>query len=490
MSSLRRQTLWSMMPILVTSVVSIVSVPLYFKVLSAQMYAMWFYVGTLTGAFGFMDLGVGVAVGRFIGVAMGRDDQAAVEEYWATGNAIVFPFVLFFAIVFVVGGGIWGPEWFKVSGADATILRWAILWGGVSLFFSYYGQMWNILAQAHLDFKYLSILGTWTGLASTLGTVGVALLSKNVAIIMAYTTALALCRFVLLYLRGQNHYQLPLKISHFRKARLLEMLPYTTKTFGLLLSGSLLGSLDRAFLGRLAPAADFAAFGVSQNIGGRISGLSVAIMGPIFNNTARGVGGDQTKKPADVYRESFKFMFPWYSLVIIGVFFWSGPVTELWLGAKYGNAVGQTFPWIVAALCFTAISSISAAQLGGLDRVGTGLIVQTLANLMSAAGVVAGWYWWGIAGAAAGFFASRLVYVFQDALVRKWVGISIGEYFSIMPIVGRQLAVVGAVWVLFRFLPASAPVQSLGALLSGILCGGLELAASLGWGSVKTLPAT
>lgn len=469
------------MPILVTSVVSIVSVPLYFRVLGDQMYAMWFYVGTLTGAFGFMDLGVGVAVGRFIGVAMGRDDQTAVEEYWATGNAVVLPFVLFFATLFVVVGGIWGPEWFKVRGSDATTLRWAILWGGVGLFFSYYGQMWNILAQAHLDFKYLSILRTWIGLASTLGTVAVALLAKNVAVIMAYSTILGLLQFVLLYLRGNSHYKLPLKISHFRKSRLLEMLPYTLKTFGQLISGSVLGSMDRVFLGRLAPAGEFAAFGVSQNIGGRISGLSVAIMGPIFNNTARGVGGDQSKRPIDVYRESFKFMFPWYSLVIIGVFIWSGPVTELWLGAKYGNAVGQTFPWVVAALCLNAIANISGAQLGGLDRVGTGLIVQTLASLLSAAGVVAGWHWGGIAGAAAGFFAARLIFIFQDALVRKWVGISMDEYFTNILIIGRQVAVVGGVWLMFRFFPANCSVQSLGAVLAGIVSGGFEIAASLGW---------
>lgn len=474
-----------MMPILVMSLVSVVSVPLYFRVLGDQMYAMWFYVGTLTGAFGFMDLGIGVAVGRFIGVAMGRNDQSAVEEYWATGNAVVLPFILIFATVFVLVGGIWGPEWFKVTGNDAATLRWAILWGGFGLFFSYYGQMWNILAQAHLDFKYLSILRTWTGLLSTLGTVGVALLSKNVAVIMAYSTVLGLLQFVLLYLRGNNHYKLPLKISNFRKSRLIEMLPYTLKTFGQLISGSVLGSMDRVFLGRLAPATDFAAFGVSQNIGGRISGLSVAIMGPIFNNTARGVGGDRSNKPINVYRESFKLMFPWYSLVIIGVFFWSEPVTKLWLGVKYGNAVGQTFPWVVAALCLNAIANISGAQLGGLNRVGTGLIVQTLASLLSATGVIAGWYWGGISGAAVGYFSARFVFVLQDALVRNWIKVPLDEYLTIVFIIVRQVAMLGCVWGVFRFLPKNSPVQSLGAIMAAILSAGVEMAVSLGWLAIK-----
>ena len=280
------------MPILVTSVISVISVPIYFRVLGDEMYAMWFYVGTMTGAFGFMDLGLGVAVGRFIGVAMGRKDDQAVREYWATGNAIVFPFVLFFAIVFMVVGGVWGPYWFHVKGSDITTLRWAIFFSGFGLFFNYYGQMWNVLAQAYLDFRYLSILRTWMGLSTTMGILAVALITKSLSAIFLFSTLLAALQFFLLFQRGHWHYKLPLRVSDFRRARLLEMLPYTMKTFAQLLSGSILGSLDRVILGRLAPAGDFAAYGASQNIGGRIAGISVAIMGPIFHNTTRGVGGD------------------------------------------------------------------------------------------------------------------------------------------------------------------------------------------------------
>jgi hypothetical protein len=171
-----------MMPILVTSVVSIVSVPLYFRFLGEEKYALWIFIATLTGAFGFMDLGMGVATGRFMGVALGKSDQEAVQEYWATGNAIVFPMVLFFALSFIVAGTIWGPTWFRVAANDLSMMRWAIFWGGCGLFFSYYGQMWHMLAQTYLDFKFLSLLRTATSLVSTLGTVAVALWTKNVAV--------------------------------------------------------------------------------------------------------------------------------------------------------------------------------------------------------------------------------------------------------------------------------------------------------------------
>jgi O-antigen/teichoic acid export membrane protein len=471
--SLRKQTLWSMLPILLTSIVSIVSVPIYFRVLGAEMYAIWFYVGTLTGAFGFMDLGLGVAVGRFIGVALGRNDTQAVKEYWATGNALVLPFVLFFAIVFVVIGATWGPGWFNVQGSDATTLRWAMLWGGLGLFFNYYGQMWNILTQTYLDFKYLSILRTWIALLTMLGTIGVALIWKNVAVIVALTTLFACLQFVLLFWRGKHHYQLPLRFQEFRMARLREMLPYTLKTFGQLISGSVLGSLDRVFLGRIAPALDFAAFNVSINIGSRISGLSVAIMGPVFHNTTRGVGGDTTRKPSEVYQQSFDLMFAWYSLAIVGVFFWSSPVTEFWLGSKYGSAVGDAFPWIVSALCLNAIANISGAQMGGLDRVGTGLILQTIISIGSVVGVVAGFHFFDLRGAAIGFFLPRILWIVQDLLVRRWIGID-QSLRSILWIPFRQILLVATVYIPSHLITSNIAYLTCLAIVSAALCVGAE----------------
>lgn len=437
-----------MLPILLTSVISIVSVPIYFRVLGTEMYAMWFYVGTLTGAFGFMDLGIGVAVGRYMGVAMGAGDEQAVREYWSTGHVIALPFLIFFALIFVILGTIWGPHWFKVPAEKATILRWAMLFGGISLFLNYYGQMWNILAQAKLDFKFLSILRSIISVASTGGALAVALFIPNVAFIVAFTTLLAAIQFFLLVHRGNHTYQLPVLFSQYRKSRFLEMLPYTLKTFGQLIAGSVLGSLDRLFLGRFAPAIDFAAFNVSMNIGSRITGLSVAIMGPVFNNTNRGIGGDTMRSPARVYQESFNFMFPWYSLMILGVFLWSGPVTELWLGSKYGDAVGQAFPWIVSALCLVALGNISSAQLGSLNRVGTSLLFQIAISIVSLIGVVAGWHVAGLYGAAVGFFITRLLCIGQDFFTRNLLNLDVASYAECFAPILRQATVQIPLWAI------------------------------------------
>src|SRR5690554_5223694 len=102
--SLKRQTLWSMSPLLVMSALNLFSVPLFYRFLGEDLYALWLSVATFTGVFGFADLGLGVAVGRYIGIALGKGDQAAVREYWGTGNLMALAVVVPMATVFTLVG--------------------------------------------------------------------------------------------------------------------------------------------------------------------------------------------------------------------------------------------------------------------------------------------------------------------------------------------------------------------------------------------------
>ncbi|MEI6399771.1 MAG: hypothetical protein WCO71_13465, partial [Pseudomonadota bacterium] len=186
--SLKKQTLWSMAPLLVVTVVNLFSVPMFYHSLGPERYALWFYVLSFSGSFGFMDLGLGVAVGRYMGVALGRGDQAAVRGYWATGHAIALPLLGSMALVFT-GIGVWfGPKWFHIAPDQASMLQSSFVAGGVGLFLSYYGQFWNILSQAYLDFKFLSIVRIAISLLQILPSLLIAYLTGNPFLIILWTT--------------------------------------------------------------------------------------------------------------------------------------------------------------------------------------------------------------------------------------------------------------------------------------------------------------
>ncbi len=459
--------------------ISIVSVPIYFAVLGDEMYAILFYVGTLTGAFGFMDLGIGVAVGRFIGVAMGAGDESAAKEYWSTGSIIALPLISFFALVFVAGGLLWGPAWFKVGGENASTLRWAVLAGGVGLFFSYYGQMWFVLSASLFDFRFISLVRTTLSLVTLGGSVLVAIATKSAAWIVAFTALASAVQFSLLLNRGNRKYEFPVKISDFRLVRLSQILPYTLKTFAQLVSNSLAGSLERILLGRFATPTEFASYNVSFNVASRFQGASQAVMGPVFANSSRGVGGDANRHPRAIYGETFKMLMPFYLFITLWVVAWQKPLLTAWLGDERGALVSLSFPWVVMALSISAVTNISAAQLGSLDRMGTGLAISLVQNLLAGALTYAGWHIDGLRGAAVGLLLSRVASLIQDWIVRKHIGYKLGRDEVKLILMAAALGGISiAISATLYLLPIPAWMFLWTAAFSG-LAGMLPLAAAV-----------
>jgi O-antigen/teichoic acid export membrane protein len=229
--SIKTQTLWSAIPLLIVTAINIVSVPLFYRFLGPTMYALWFYVLTFTGAFGFMDLGLGVAVGRYVGVALGKNDLVAVREYWGTGNIIAIPLLAAMATVFAITGVFFGPRWFNIDSSFVRLLQWSFAVGGVALFLSYYSQFWVILSQAHLDFKFLSILRTFTSVVQIVPAIILAWATRNPLVLILWGAAVGALQLVIFIWHAKRSYKLGFGFMHAAWHRAREMALYTGKTF-------------------------------------------------------------------------------------------------------------------------------------------------------------------------------------------------------------------------------------------------------------------
>ena len=466
--SLKRQVLWSMTPLIVVSVLNIFSVPLFYRYLGTEMYALWFYVITFTGMFGFADLGLGVAVGRYMGMALGRGDHAAVREYWGTGNAVALPLLALMGAAFAGLGVAFGPKWFNVSPANVNLLRVCFVAGGFALFLSYYGQFWNILLQAHLDFRFSSLLRIAMGALGVIPAVAIAWATGNPAWIVfwgALTGVVQLALFVW-YSRRQFHLGFDLRAA--KRARLHEMASYTGKTFAALVVGAFAVSIDRLVLGRLAPATDFTHYANCVNVGARLQGLGGAVMGPVFHNTSRAVGGDETK-PAAIYNEMFNFTFGWYALASVCTAVWHPVLMRVWLGQEFGAEAAPLITPLVIAFCLTAIANISGSQLGALNRLGTTLTFIIATGVLTAAGVYVGWRLGGVVGVAYGFLTSRIAYLAQDLYAIRLV--KAGGWLSLKT--WTSLAAQSLLGGLFALVYLLFPRTSLWLLIPAVAHAGL-----------------
>jgi O-antigen/teichoic acid export membrane protein len=401
-----------MAPLLVVTGLNVISIPLFYRYLGAEMYALWLYVQTLSGSFGFIDLGLGTAVGRYLGVALGKGDRAAVKSYWATGNAAAIPLLCLMGGLFVFVGVFFGPKWFNIPATNGSLLRWSFVIGGVSLFLSYYNMFWNVLSQAHLDFKFLSLVRIGTTLLSIVPSIVLARLTGNPLLLIIWGTVVALIQLVVFVAHARMSYDIGVELTHASLARLREMATYTGKTFATILINSVFGSIDRLILGKLAQPADFTNYTIASNMGARLSAFSMAAAAPVFNNTSR--ISEDSRAHARIYNETFRFLIGWYALAVVWITVWHQPVAQAWLGPAVGSKVGPLLPPLMLAYALTAISIISSSQLGALNRVGTQAIFHLISGLFTLPAVYFGWKIAGLHGASLGFLLSRAPLFIQD----------------------------------------------------------------------------
>jgi O-antigen/teichoic acid export membrane protein len=481
--SLKRQTYWSLVPVVTITGVSFFSLPLLLRYLGEEMYALTGYINTLTGMFGFADLGLGVAVGRYIGVALGKGDTEAVRGYWGTGNLIALPMLGFMGLAFAVLGAVFGPMWFQVSPANANLLRACMVVGGVSLSLSYYSQMWNILLQAHLDFRFSSQMQVVVNLLQTVPAVLIAWATRNPFWVLLWGAVVNVVQLSTMIWYARRQHGLGVSLRAARKDRAMEMLPYTLKTFASLLTGSFAMGIDRTLLGRLASSVDFVRYDVCARMGSRVQAVGSSVMGPVFHNTSRAVGGAKTSAAA-IFDEMFQFMFGWCLLASIWSAIWHPVALRLWLDYISGkNIAAQAAPLftpIMVAFCFAALASVSGAQLGPLDRAGARLVFITAGGLLTGLGVWLGWRAAGMVGVAYGVLASRVVWVVQDfyvmrlAKARGWLS---GQLW--LSALGQGL-VGGILALTYLFVPADSFWLLVPAGLHAVIVGGWLLRHPIG----------
>jgi O-antigen/teichoic acid export membrane protein len=427
--SIKRQTLWNMAPMMVTAVTGFISMPLYLRFLGPENYAIWGYVLAFGGMFGFADLGLGVAVGRYVSMALGQGDQAAVRSYWGTGNLIILP-TLFLMAGCLVGLGCWlAPKWYPV-GAHLVLFRYCIVAGSLELLFSYYSQYWLILSQANLDFRFVGSLRAIMALVRVVPAVLLVYLTRSPLLMVFWFAVAALIELILFVWHGNKIYQLGWEFSSASMARGREMFGYLSKNLAVMLTGSFFNNIDRNVLGRYASAGDYSYYSMAGNPATKLQSVSNSVMGPVFYNSSRLASEDRHSAAAAVYNETFRFVFSWYLLAAVWVATWHPVFIHFWLehtmGAKDGAAaavvVGPLLVALVIAACFGAIFNISTAQLAALNRMGATLAFSAAAGMFAIFGVYEGWHLGGVQGAAWGFVLSRFPYVLQDIYTARVIG--------------------------------------------------------------------
>lgn len=104
-----------------TVVQGLVMVPLYLRYLGAGMYGAWLASGDLLGWLGLLQMGIASLVTQRMAAAHGRNERAALGEYYAAGLAVQ---AVLMAVLIGLGIAVapFVPGWLGIHGDEARVL--------------------------------------------------------------------------------------------------------------------------------------------------------------------------------------------------------------------------------------------------------------------------------------------------------------------------------------------------------------------------------
>ena len=138
----------------IASIIGIVLIPFVLGKLGSRLYGAWVLVGTLTGYYGLLDLGLSSAVSRFVSREIGRGNKAEANRYIAasfylfcTSGVIVFLLVALAAAF--CGRFVKDPN-------EVVMFRYLLLITGFTLGVRFPARCFRGTLAAHLRFDLAS----------------------------------------------------------------------------------------------------------------------------------------------------------------------------------------------------------------------------------------------------------------------------------------------------------------------------------------------
>src|SRR5579883_1649771 len=112
--------------------------PYLIRFLGGDIYGLWILIGTLTGYFGVLDIGVSAAIGRLVAYHRARGETDGVNEVMSTGCGLLLVAFVIVCMATAIALPVF-PRIFVVPAAELTDVRNALILVGLNLALTFPG---------------------------------------------------------------------------------------------------------------------------------------------------------------------------------------------------------------------------------------------------------------------------------------------------------------------------------------------------------------
>jgi O-antigen/teichoic acid export membrane protein len=141
--------------VVVNMFTGLVVMPYLIQVMGTSTYGLWVLIGTLTGYFGVLDLGVSAALGRLIAAHRARDEREDINSVMSTALALLLVAFLVVCVAVCVVLVVF-PRLFSVPSGSMLDVRYSLILVGLNLAITFPASIFAGFLWAHERFDLLN----------------------------------------------------------------------------------------------------------------------------------------------------------------------------------------------------------------------------------------------------------------------------------------------------------------------------------------------
>jgi O-antigen/teichoic acid export membrane protein len=497
---MRRQpkTIWNIIANVAGIVVNMISgllvMPYLIQRLGSTTYGLWILIGTLTGYFGVLDLGVPAAVGRLIAIHRARREPAHINVVMSTAFVLLFIVSLGVCVATWIALGLF-PALFTVPASSALDVHYSLILVGLNLALVFPSSVFSGLLWGYERFDLqnavdIPTLALRTVLSLTMVSTAMPLTSLG-AIVLVLTSLGSVAKMLVCF-KLVPHLQLSLK--HVQRNKIREIFSISSWMSVISWSRTLIPQIAPTIIGARLGSASVTTFMVARQL---------VVYANIFSISATqvmtpGATGAYATNAAGTQRRLFieggKFAYALTIFFVAGLLCLGMPFIHWWQhglqDAAYWPLVililGESLP-MSQWLTYSVLLGAGRQRMLAFLALSEGLICVPLILGLIGKGRIAGVC---IGVAVAGFLARG---VFQWLYGSRLLQVSLGSYVRqvFLPVTLAAIPSVAALYVAVAALqPISfASVFAL-AMAYAILFVGTLAWALVGYARVKAMITT
>jgi O-antigen/teichoic acid export membrane protein len=368
-------------------VVALVSTPFILSRLGTEVFGLYLVSLSVAGFAGLLDLGLGVALVKFVSEHHARGDWARLSE---TINSLLIariPQALGVAGLGVLGAPIVCSNLLDVPEPLLPTAVFVVRVSMISLSVTLIGGSLAVLPRALHRFDIASRVGTLQGLLLTGGTVVLVAFGYGLRAIVLYELVLGILGVTVSVMVASHlmpEWRLELRLSPRVLARLLHFGSLTTLNT---LSGAVFLHVNRILIARSQGVAAVPYFAIPWSLTSRVTQLTTALteaMTPVASALAA-EKAEARIRAIYVKSSGLTAVLATSALVPIGI---AAPdLLTLWLGPEFGARGGSTLRLLTVSALVQSLGAVPYFLLTGVGRPGAAnapTLVAAAANVVLA----------------------------------------------------------------------------------------------------------